>query len=304
LKSLIVSFSGKKITIIEIGDKNEILFLENLVSDYDMSESITLDRFNDTMIYSCSDLINSVLKGKTFEEHKVGLLLDSSVAFMNLIPIDFKEPVDTIRSQILWDLSNYFPQNYKEFNVNYFRLKKTNYSPDVRDTLIIALHKVKLEFLRSIFEFSNLYINISDIDHLAAENCIKKVYGYDFKNKKNLIIGIKKKRADLSIIDENNLYYFDYLNTESNVFQEKLAKSLSCFYERDLDLFFDKIFLYGDNGLTHIKKLVSSVFPEKEIVLTNPLSIFNYSSIKNTVSNIENEGYKYTSLFGLALKDE
>jgi len=302
LKRLIVSFSGKKITIAEINEKNEILFLENLVSDYDMSENITLDRFNDTMIYSCSDLINSALKGKNFDEHKIGLLMDSSVTFMNLIPIDFNEPADTIRSQILWDLSNYFPQNYKEFNVNYFKLKKTNFSPDINDTLIIAMHKVKMEFLKSIFEFCNLYIDITDIDHLAAEKCIKKVYGNDFRNKKNLIIGIKKNRADLSIIDESNLYYFDYLNTDSSLFQERLAKSLSWFYERNLDLFFDKIFLYGDNGLTHINKLVSSVFPDKKIILTNPLSIFNYSKVKNKINNFEDEGYKYTSLLGLALK--
>jgi Tfp pilus assembly PilM family ATPase len=302
LKSLIISFSGKKITIAEIGEKNEILFLETLVSDYDMNGNITMDRFNDSMIYSCSDLINSVIKGKKYDEHKVGLLMDSSIAFFNLMPIDYKEPVDNIRSQILWDLSNYFPQNYKEFSVNYFRMKKANYSPHVQDTLIIAMHKVKMEFFKSIFDFCNLYINITDIDHLSAEKCIKKVYSNDFRNKKNLIIGIKKNRADLSIIDNNNLYYFDYLNTDSGLFQERLVKTLSFFYERDLNLFFNKIFLYGDDGLNHINKLVSSVFPEKETIITNPLSIFNYSAIRNTVLNFENEGYKYTPLLGLALK--
>ncbi len=302
MNSLIISFAGKNITIAEISDKKEVILLENIISEYDISESITLDRYNDTMIFSYSDLINSVLKGKSFTEHRVGLLIDSSVSFMNLIPIDYNEPADNIRSQILWDLSNYFPQNYKEFSINYLRLKKNNISPDVKDTLVIALHKVKMEFIKSIFEFCNLNLNITDIDHLSAEKCIRKVYGKDFKNKKNLILGIKKNRADLSIIDNANLYYYDYLNADGNNFQERFINSLSHFYEKNLDIFFEKVYLYGDSNVTNIQKIVSSVFPEKEVVVSNPLSVFNYSAVKNSVDNLENEGYKYTSSFGLALK--
>lgn len=302
MKSLIVSFAGKNITIAEVSGKKEILLLENIIAEDDISESITLDRYNDRMIFSYSDLINSALKGKSFKEHRVALLVDSSIAFMNLMPIDYNDPADNIRSQILWDLSNYFPQNYKEFNINYFRLKKNNISLDVKDTLVIALHKVKMEFIKSILEFCNLNVNITDIDHLSAEKCIRSVYGIDFKNKKNLILGIKKDKADLSIIDNTDIYYFDYMIADSYNYQERFIKTLSNIYEMNLDISFEKIFIYGDNNVRNMQNIVFSVFPEKDILISNPLPIFNYSAVKETSDNIENEGYKYTSLLGLALK--
>lgn len=302
MRALIIAFLGKKITIAEISEKKEILFLENIFADIDLNENIILDRYTDTMIYSFSDLINNALKGKTFDDHRVGLLVNTSFAFMNLIPIDYTESPDTIRSHIIWDLSNYFPNNYKEFIINYYKIKKTNITPDIKDTLLIALHKVKMEFIKSIFEFCSLKIHITDLDHLSAEKCIRKVYSSDFKNHKNLIIGIKRNRIDLSIIDNSNIYYFDYVNTDSVNFQDRFLKSIGNLYDKNLDLFFDKIFLYGEANLENIRKLVSNVFSEKSIIISNPLSIFNYSKISETSDNIENEGYKNTSLLGLALK--
>jgi Tfp pilus assembly PilM family ATPase len=302
LRVLIIGLLGKKISITEISEKKEIIFFENLVPDFDLNEKILLDRYTDTMIYSYSDLINNTLKSRKFDNHKVGLLVNSSIAFMNLLPIDYNESPDTIRSQILWDLSNYFPQNYKEFIINYYKIRKTNITPNVKDTLLIAIHKVKMEFIKSVFEFCNLNIHITDIDHLSAEKCIKKVYSSDFKNYKNLIIGFKKNRIDLSIIDENTLYYFDYVNTENLNFQDRFLRTLGILYEKNLDLLFEKIFLYGDGNLENVQKLIATVFPDKISIISNPLSVFNYSKIENNIDNFENEGYKYTSLLGLAFK--
>lgn len=302
MKVLIISLLGKKISIAEISEKKEITFLENLVSDYDLNESVVLERYTDTMIYSFSDLINNTLKGRKFDNHRVGLLVNSSIAFMNLMPIDYSESLDTIRSQILWDLSNYFPQNYKEFIINYYKIKKSNVTPEVKESLLIAIHKVKMEFIKSIFEFCNLNIHITDIDHLAAEKCVRKVYSSDFKNFKNLIIGFKKNRIDLSIIDDSSIYYFDFVNTDNINFQERFLKSLGILYEKNLDLLFEKIFLYGEGNLDNVQKLIATIFPEKITIISNPLSIFNYSRLGNNADIIENEGYKYTPLFGLALK--
>ena len=302
MRVLIIGLLGKKISITEISEKKEIIFFENLVPDFDLNEKILLDRYTDTMIYSYSDLINNTLKSRKFDNHRVGLLVNSSIAFMNLLPIDYNESQDTIRSQILWDLSNYFPQNYKEFIINYYKIRKTNITPNVKDTLLIAIHKVKMEFIKSVFEFCNLNIHITDIDHLSAEKCIKKVYSSDFKNYKNLIIGFKKNRIDLSIIDDNTLYYFDYVNTENLNFQDRFLKTLGILYEKNLDLLFEKIFLYGDGNLENVQKLIATVFPDKIAIISNPLSVFNYSKIENSMDNFENEGYKYTSLLGLAFK--
>lgn len=302
MRVLIIGLLGKKISIAEINEKKEIIFLENLVPDFDLNEKIILDRFTDTMIYSYSDLINNTLKGKKFDNHRVGLLINSSIAFLNLIPIDYNESQDTIRSQILWDLSNYFPQNYKEFIINFYKIRKTNITPNIKDTLLIAIHKVKMEFIKSIFEFCNLNIHITDVDHLSAEKCIRKVYSSDFRNYKNLIIGFKKNRIDLSIVDEHSIYYFDYVNTENLNFRERFLKTLGIMYEKNLDLLFEKIFIYGDGNLENIQKLIATVFPDKITIISNPLSAFNYSKMKSNVDNFENEGYKYTSLLGLAFK--
>jgi Tfp pilus assembly PilM family ATPase len=302
LKVLIIGLLGKKISIMEISETKEIVFFENLVPDFDINEKIILDRYTDTMIYSYSDLINQALKGKKFDNHRVGLLMNSSIAFINLVPIDYSEPQDTIRSNILWDLSNYFPQNYKEFVINYYKIKRTNVTPNIKDSLLIAIHKVKMEFIKSIFEFCNLNIHITDIDHLSSEKCIRRVYSSDFKNYKNLLIGFKKNRIDLSIIDGNSIYYFDYVNTDNLNFQDRFLRTLGILYEKNLDLVFEKIFLYGDGNLENIRKLIATVFPEKITIISNPFSLFNYSYPENISDNFEKQGHKYTSLLGLALK--
>jgi hypothetical protein len=302
VNTLIISFSGKQIHLLEITEKKEIVFFDSLYAEYNINDNLILERFNDTLVFSYSELINRSIKGRKYNDARIGLLLNTNLAFINVLPLDYSHPDETIRSNIIWDLSIYFPEHYKEFSVNYSRIKRNFYSPNISESLVVALHKVKMEFIKSIFEFCNLNLQIVDLDHFAAEKCIRILHSNEFSTGPGLIIGFKKDRIDLSIIDEKNLFYYDYIITGSKGYKNSTVSTLKKIYENNLDSVFKNIYLYGDTNLTSIQSSVSEVFSDKEVKIPNPLPLFNHTAISKVIDNFENEGYKYLPLFGLVLK--
>jgi Tfp pilus assembly PilM family ATPase len=227
------------------------------------------------------------LKYDGTEPVTAGVLIDTGQTFLNVFPIDFNEEQNNINSHILWELSNYFPETYKNFNIKYYRLDNNFLNEKTEEVLLIAIDKTKIEFIKNLCNASNVKIKNIEIDQFAVEKCLKENFPDEIKSKNVLIIGCKNSRLDFSLIVNEKLMQYDYENFEGENFKTALVNQINKFNTAPEESKIGKIFLYGEDITFRVKDFLEEQFGNIDTEFIN-------------VSN--NADFRFSPLFGLALK--
>ena len=300
METLAIGFSERLIRFTELNGKGDILFIGKTETDFDLNKDLSAYRSSEEIISETGDLIYNFLRENNVQPNRIGVLFDTTQSFLNVIPIDYKEDTSNIHSQILWELSNYFPDNYKDFKISYHKLNHNGYTGQIKDTLIIAVNKSKINLVKKVFSVCNLKINLTDIDQFASVKCIREIYREELTNNYFVVVGCKKNRIDLSIIDEKSLVYYDYLVFKNYNFQESLKRT----FEKlgSMGIRFNRMFLYGDDCTKNVYDFLKLNYKECEVEFSDPFKKLGTSiEIKEEIEN-ESNGFMYTPLVGLALK--
>jgi len=300
LETLAIGFSERLIRFTELNEKGDVLFIGKTETDFDLNKDLSAYRSSEEIISETGDLIYNILQENNVQPDRIGVLFDTTQSFLNVIPIDYKEETSSIHSQILWELSNYFPDNYKDFKISYHKLNHNSYTGQVKDTLIIAVNKSKINLIKKIFSVCNLKIHLTDIDQFASVKCIREICKEELTNNQILAVGCKKNRIDLSIIDEKSLIYYDYLVFENYKFQESLRRTIEKL--GSMEIRFNRMFLYGDDCTKNVYDFLKLNYKECEVEFSDPFKELGSAiEIKEDIDS-ESNGFKYTPLVGLALK--
>ena len=301
MKTLAVSLSDRTVRFIQVNEKKEIDFVESIDTSFSFSECFKYGVYDEMVVNEASVIICDALKVLNLSSTKIAVMIDTSEAFLNIIPIDFSETLQNISSGILWDLSNYFPDSYKNFRINYYPVKNDKYSNLISDTLVIAIDNSKIEILKKIFHSCRLKINLFDIEHFSAEKYFKEIYKKQLTGKSSLILGCKKNRIDVSITDSDSMKYFEFFNFKETGYQIKL-KELFNYLSVNSDFYnYDFIFLYGEDYSGDVYQILTSINKSIKIIYPDPFKDFEvHGRFKN--SNKLNDGFKFISACGLALK--
>ncbi|MGB9695708.1 MAG: hypothetical protein ACP5P3_05745 [Ignavibacteria bacterium] len=238
--------------------------------------------------------IFSLLPKEHLSFQKVSLVLDSNFFFINTIPIEETNNIEEIKNNILWDIANYYPYGTKDFVINYYKSKgpQTRLS-NVQEYVIIAIQKHFIKSLTELISDCGLNITAFYTDHFSAENFLCKYYQEDFSN--SVLIGCKPERIDISIFNKNSFWSYEFILTDNSDISQPLLKILRTRFltsEKEQG----KMFFYGDS-YKQIYKILNLNFPQCSMLLLNP---FIHLKPADTVDPIlvQNEGYKFTSLFG------
>ena len=289
----------KSIKFLEIGKDNKISFAHQLTENLSIDNLYTQNKLSDSFINETSEMINEVLSKSNTTSHTSKLLIDTNYCFANVIPLDFTESNDKINSNILWELSNYFPDNYKNYKINYHKLLAGSYSEDIKETLIIAIKNNFIDAIKKLSKQINIKISSIDIEHFASEKYFRKISKKMFEGETIIIIGCKKNRFDLSVINETGCIGYDYFLFEDSDFQDKLVKFYLKNEKKYRELQINNIYLYGDESTSSVYKIVNDIAKKTKLILSNPF--YEIGITENVVSEIVSEGYKFVPLCGLAL---
>jgi hypothetical protein len=298
INTLVLHFTGYDIRAYMLNDTKELLFYDSVPVEFSLGAYPVFENNEEKILNNFTDSLNTLVKVKNLTFERCTVLLDSSFVFMMVIPVDFSEDPHAINSHIKWELSNYFPQYYKDFKVNFYKFKSDTLPGNIKNTLIIGVHSEKYEFIKSILNSAKININFIDIDHFSAEKALRNLYPDDFALKPVIIVGAKKSRLDFSVIDKNDLYYFDYV-----CFDEfNITKRFSVSFEKLLSQSYPsspvKMFIYGDSGQDKILQIMESEYPDINVEFANPLNFFNHSAISSDNFNFKFESCKFTPAAG------
>lgn len=242
--------------------------------------------------------IFSILPKGNFSFQKISLVIDSNFFFINTIPIEESDDIENIKNDILRDIANYYPYGSKNFVVNYYKIKEPypRFS-NVREYIIVAIQQYFIKSFTTLLSDCGLNVTTFYTDHFSAEHFFRKYYGDSSSN--SILIGCKPERVDISIFNENGSWAYDFILTENSDFSQSLLETLkarlSIFRKEQC-----KVFFYGDS-YKQAYKILSLNFPQSSMFLLNP---FIHTKATDTVDPtlIQDEGYKFTSLFGAISK--
>lgn len=287
LNNLNLEFSGNILRALQLNDSKEIVLKKEIPLSFNLNEEVHSRKNRDDLIEEFEESVRGIINGDEQETVTAGILIGTSQTFLNVMPVDFNEDAGSISSHILWELSNYYPDSYKEFTIKYFRLNNNYISDKIDDVLLIAISNSRLEFIKSLCDACDITIKNVEIDHFAVEKCLKEFFQSEIKNKKALVIGSKSGRLDFSIIADGQMKYYDYEITERSDLRNLLVRQINIMNSNMFNI--EKFFLYGDDKTGRVKNFLEEQFHEI------PVSIISHSGKK------EDSGF--APLYGLALKN-
>lgn len=290
--NLNIEFSDNTLRILRLDKAKNILSKDEISLSFSLSDETILRKNKSELIHEFEDVIYEVLKKDTDSQNDLagltaGILIGTEQTFLNVTPVDFDEDNSSVSSHIIWELSNYFPDTYKDFNVRYYRLKNNRVSENIDDTLLIAINKKKLEFIKTLCDSSEIKIKNIEIDHIVIEKCLKEKYPEDIIGKTVLVIGIKKGRVDFSLLSDGEIRYYDYANLSGSNLKYLVVSQLKLLNSLLFNI--ENIFIYGDDSNNDLKNFLKEQFEN-----TGVFDI-NYER--------DSEDTTFAPLYGLALKN-
>ncbi len=271
----------------ELSETGEISRLEEVTLSFNLENDKLLKKNKKEYLEEFSEMMHDITDA-SLEPIEANILIDTGLAFLNIIPVDFSEKNSNINSHILRDLSNYFPDSQKDFNLKCIRLNHHTVSESIDEVLMIAVSKIKTEFLKSICNSCNIIIKKIEIDQFAVEKYIRirrnpaKVF---------LIVGFRNNRLDFSLIINGVLKYYRFEITERNNFKLSLLRQLNFFTENFGGLKISDISIYGEEKITELNDFL------KECIRSIPGLGINVDLLYDTGIHES----KYAPLYGLAV---
>jgi Tfp pilus assembly PilM family ATPase len=195
----------------------------------------------------------------------------------------------------------YYPEEYENFNLNYYRLKKLSSedsSDNIYNVLVLGINRNIINFYRRIFDECGLRIDLFDSDHSAVSGLVSDL---DKEDTTYGLLGLKHGRIDLSINQGDEIKYFDYSYTGSFDFKRELDKDLTTL---ELDENFEKIktiYIYGESLLESVKEYLEQKYDGLEIKILDPLEKYAGDSSTDSILHFSSAA-RFAPLFGLALK--
>jgi Tfp pilus assembly PilM family ATPase len=287
LVNINLEFSGNILRALQLSDSKEVILKNEITLSFNLNDEFHSRKNRDSLIEEFEESVSSIFNNEDQEQRTAGILIGTSQTFLNVMPVDFNEDAGSISSHILWELSNYYPESYKEFTIKYFRLNNNYLSDKIDDVLLIAISNSRLEFIKSLCDSCDVSIKNVEIDHFAVEKCLKEFYPAEIKNKSVLIIGSKSGRLDFSLVSNGLMRYYDYEVTEKSDYRNLLVRQINILNSSLFNI--ERFFLYGDDKTASIKNFLEEQFQNI------PVSYISYSG--------KNEDSGFAPLYGLALKN-
>ena len=275
----------------------KIISSASLPMSFDMNSEALYTKDPENLSQEFKELVEAFAKNEDLHKIRSGITIDTSMAFINVIPLDMNETSGAIESHILWELSNYYPDTYKDFSKRYYKLGNPLFGGTIDEAIIIAIDRKKIRFIKGLCAQSGLQPKNIEIAHFAVEKCLTELFGRNIRNNNVIISSCSGKRIDSSLLFNGGLKFYDYdLVLERNPIKT-LFEQLNRIKNKFPDTEISEIFLYGEVSGAAISSGIGNHLGEIKIT---HLDLFGQSGAHRT-EKIDSS--VYAPLVGLALKN-
>jgi Tfp pilus assembly PilM family ATPase len=301
LNSLAIGFSGNSIRLVGITDDNKLSHISELETDFDFDREVLEHSADDHLISEIASVITgNINKIENIRDYRICLSVSPHQVFTNTIPLEMETGEQTISSNILWDLSMYYPSEYENFNINYCRLGRIYPEDDIYNVLVLGINKDILNFYKAVISECDMNLTLLDTDHLAVPEFIGKIY----PDKNSFAaLGLKAGRLDISLIKDNSLIYYSYASTGEFDFKTELDRELRELELKEEFLDINDIFIYGESLLESVKEYLEQKYPRINVDIPDPFKTYDPGEFSEGILHFSSSA-RFIPLFGIALKGQ
>jgi len=292
LNNLLIEYSGTRIRLLQFNSER-VIYLDQL--EFIESGFFYLEpKVNSKKVSEFTELLVSHLHKHNVIADSIKLALDSRLAYISCIPLEFSDEAENINSSLIWELSNFYPENYKNFKINFQKINRGNDELNLLgNTLIIAYHKNITEVTRRISEVSSLKISGVNFDVFTAGNFISKNYAKNFVS-----VGVRNDRVDITFYINGSVSLFMPVNVRENnydVVLEELKKMLQISGFEEIN----NIFLYGEDKAHAFLSFLEKAKLKQKVSLADPFELYKPDSLFLENRSDKLQSHSFTSVFGL-----
>ena len=292
MNNLLIEYSGTRIRLLQFNSER-VIYLDQL--EFIDSGFFYLEpKVNSKKVSEFTELLVSHLRKHNVIADAIKLVLDSRLAYISCIPLEFSDEAENINSSLIWELSNFYPEDYKNFKINFQKINQGNEELTfLGNTLIIAYHKNITEVTRRISEVSSLKISGVNFDVFTAGNFISKNYAKSFVS-----VCVRNDRVDITFYINGAVAFFMPVNIRESNFEvllEELKKMLHLPGFEEIK----NIFLYGEEQASAFLSFLENAKLKHKINLADPFELYKPDSLFLENRSDKLYSHSFTSVFGL-----
>ncbi|MCU0373149.1 MAG: hypothetical protein MUE56_07890 [Ignavibacteria bacterium] len=290
---VVIQYCGKHIRILEVSEKKTVKYIDQF--DYLDSAIFFLEpKLNHKRISELSELLISGMRKNSVYTDTIEFILDTRLAYISVIPVDFSDEIDNTNSTLIWELSNFFPESYKNFKITYQKLQNGAENAETfGNTLLVAYHKQIAEITRRLSELTSIKFSKINFDVFAAGLYFQNSGVRDF-----ICIGCKNDKTDISFYKENKIRYFTslYLKEKpSGYYYEEINGILNLPEFSGIS----SIFVYGEEAAISIFGKLDESMPKRRVLMPDPFSDVTFDNPYDKLKNLHS--FSFIPLFGIVL---
>lgn len=201
--------------------------------------------------------VNRLYETQDFEFKQTSFSLDSRMVMIKKLPVDKALTGEKLHDHVIWEVNQFLISPLEEYVIDFEPLD-TDSNDKFDEILIVVVRKKIIEFIKTVFNQTNLALKAIDVDIFSAQRSLQ--VNYDYENTQRIgLIDVEEKKLNFLILDGQKYFIsqdviFSANNRSVDLNEDSKATLISKELRRIIldhqlgrsieDL--DEIFLYGE----------------------------------------------------------
>jgi Tfp pilus assembly PilM family ATPase len=241
------------------------------------------------------EYLQAFIKVNHVKATQVSVALDSSLLFLNTLPVEDGLPRPRINELIDWELHQYFPDVQPKEFITDVHVVSTHREQGWNELLAVSIRRHHTLAVREALRALGLALHIVDVDHFSADMALRINYP-DTYRRYLAFVGVKEDRLDISLMKNGALQSYSYVTVKSD---QEIIDQIALISRETKGIY--SITVYGprlDKDLLVQIRRSSALLVEA----LNPLRHISVSESLRLADHLSAPSYRFASAVGVALR--
>lgn len=241
------------------------------------------------------EYLQAFIKVNRVKATQVAVALETSLLFLNTLPVEDGLPRPRITDLIDWELRQYFPEARPREFITDVHVMSTHREQGWNELLAVSILRRHTAAIRQALKALGLTLHIVDVDHFSADMALRVNYP-DTYRRYLALVGVKENRLDISLMKNGTLQSYSYVTVKTD---QEIVDQIATLSREAKGIY--SITVYGPHLdkdlLVQIRRgsalLVEALNPLRHISVSDSLRLADHLSVPS---------YRFASAVGVALR--
>ena len=289
-----LSISGGGIQAVEIDRSGPTMTLLS-IDEWENTLPAAPANGNEEGLLEFQKLFGRFMRENRVRAGRISISLDTSMLFLNSMPIDQGLTRSEINDHVKWELSQYFPETPATDFITDVHILTGRANDPYTEALSVSVRRHDALTIQKAASAAGMELAIVDADHFAADTALRINYP-DTYRKYIALVGVKEDRLDISLMRNGSLESYRYIIVQSN---QEIIQGIAALARKTPGIYSMTVYgPYLDRDLLTQIRRGSPILVEA----LNPLRHVNVSETLRLAEHLTVPSYRFAAAVGVALR--